>query len=256
MLSLRLFVIVCSCLAAGAASAAGFQVQPVGVRVAASAPEDELRVYDGAGLSLVLRVSGGPGAIVQVDGDAFAKGATLSAQDGKALPLEVWPFFSYSADRGVVQIEVRSSEAPPAGMSTLQLRGKLPVRTATGRSELRVNNIALAKGEVIQAGDLSMRITGADKPQWGDGAVEVELTGGAEMDSIAEVQFFDAAGQPLEASESGSSRATMAGRVHQISRSYRLKQRPERFGLRLELWTGLLDHQVSVAVQVPAGLGQ
>jgi hypothetical protein len=251
-----------------------------GVRIVKPPPggdDDSPRVLNGVpGTSVALIATAPAGGLVAFDEGASrvesfvddkGKDLTKRAPGEKAIPgvpnmwvIGMMPAMTKDRKHCIVDIDVPG--LPTKQATTLALSGTLVFRVAHEKKDIAVEKVALRAGTEVKAGAIPLRITRAGKPQSGrDGdSMEIEFHAKQSLDAIVRVQFFDAAGNKIEADQSWRSYevsplapdATPSDR--EATTTYRLKSAAETAKIVFTCWTDMKEVVVPFDVKVGLGL--
>lgn len=143
-------------------------------------------------------------------------------------------------------IEIKSSGFPAPGATALVAEGSLSMTVASGTRKTRVASVQLKNDTKFMFGSTS--ITVADVATEGENQTFTLKLPRQVLTSIKVVNFFDAAGKPLEGRRTGSGYMNDAGEL-----SFSVKPPLKTLTLEFEAWQGLKT--IKVPFNVKAGLG-
>jgi hypothetical protein len=187
--------------------------------------------------------------------DAKKTQLVLKQDDGTELPLEEMFDGNFrlslneKPETGIVSM--RTSEIPAKGTKQIQLEGNLVL--VVGRELKTVDvEIVLEEGKELKFGPLDVTMG-----QIGDAFGEpfkksFELSSKKSFDSIANVEFVDAKGQPVESSSGGSGSFGFGGDMT-YSRSWQIASDAESIKARISYYTK--TETVEVPCKLEFGLG-
>lgn len=109
-----------------------------------------------------------------------------------------------SDDHKHCSVEVSVPDVPTKQATALRLSGKIVLKLAKEKKDFAAESVPLKVGTKINAVQSPSRSNAPGKPEWGgeEGSFQVELEAKQNLDSIAGIQFFDAAGKKIGAQES------------------------------------------------------
>jgi len=255
-------------LAAGESTPSGVTVEVLGLRIVKPAPgsNDRLRAFNwrtpGTTVALLLTVP--QGGLVAFDREASKvtafiddKGKDLTKSEVKnnfgrdAAAFEMMP--TISKDGKQCSAEVSAPGVPTRGCATLTVSGEAALQVATQKKDFTAEKVALKPGTRISAGAIGFTIERAGKPEWGDeDGFSVALQAKQKLDSIADVQFFDAAGKQIEANRT-STRSMESMNDVTVTWTYRLKSKVDSAKIVFWYWTD--KRKITVPINLTIGMG-
>lgn len=158
-----------------------------------------------------------------------------------------------SESRKALMTTLESDALPASGATSITVVGELVLSLAS-KSELKKSEkAAVKKGQKVVVGGETFTIKEAEKPEWGEGKLEITLESAVDLKSFRRVVFYGADGKELE-SERGmwSSMGMFGKKTYQTS--YRFKVKPEELVMGLEVWTDLEVVKVPIDLKIGVGL--
>ncbi|MHC4605351.1 MAG: hypothetical protein ACYTAF_00255 [Planctomycetota bacterium] len=144
-----------------------------------------------------------PGAVMKVSGGEVKKALADTGQD--LLPKQQWDrrihFANLTDDKAGVTFDVKMDYPAPNVKSITEISGVLTYLVSGGREEVDLGLTDLTKG--AKGTKHGASIKNRQKSQWQQGHEELQLNLRVEMETIAEIVFFDAEGKKLEVRRSG-----------------------------------------------------
>jgi hypothetical protein len=250
--------------AAAATAAATFEAS--GLRIVKPVPggDDHLRGFNySPGTSLGILVTAAQGGIIAIDGDASQvasvtddKGKDLTKPDIKSEfgddKAEFGMMPEISADGKRCQMEVNAPGVPTKGATALSVTGTVVLQMATQKKDFTADKVVFKPGAQIKAGDIAFTVESVDKPEGDDSDFSVTLAAKQSLDSVAEIQFFDAAGKKIESARNSSMRSGFGDSVS-VTWKYGLKTKVAPAKLVVSSWTDL--KKVTLPVNLTVGVG-
>lgn len=235
-------------------SQADVTVEPAGIKIVWKSLKKE---FDGfqtyqskEGAYVTLAVSGGDKGIIGFDKDK----SKLSVSDGTSdLGGEFGMWNKISKDGKFMRVEVSSQKLPAAGSAQLKLTGHLDVMVASKTETKTSEPQEYKKGDKVDmSDDFKFEIDEIGKPKWGSAPLSVTLKWKRKIPELADVRFYDEAGQLIESSVGSSSQGGFLG-SYTVTQSYNLKKKSAILKMEMDLW---LDAQkLTVPVDLAIGLG-
>ena len=231
-----------------------------GLRIVAKGYSDSLRPFNWTkGTTMVCLLMVPEGGIV----DFAEKESTLDtfADDTGTSLLDPNEMFNsgfgsmadISRDGKAVMFEIRGTNLPAAGAAALKAAGTLVVRTATKKKSNRIDGVALKKGTTIQAAGMTLTITEVKKPDWGDAAIDVTFQTNQDPLRISAVHFYDASGNKIDSSQSGSS-ALGFQNVYTYTRTYGLSKKADTVSVEIVTWEDMKVRKLPFSATATLGL--
>ena len=164
------------------------------------------------------------------------------------------PGGTISEDGKYCTMEVTAPGVPTKGATTLTLSGQAVLRVATQKKDFAAENVALKPGTTVKAGPISFSITRAGKSEWGGSgsAFSVTFETKQNLDAVADIQFFDAAGKKIEAERTAWGTMGFAGNVT-AQWTYDLKRKVDSAKIVIWYWTDM--KKVTVPLDLTVGVG-
>jgi hypothetical protein len=176
---------------------------------------------------------------------------------------ESWAFQAVppiSDDRKYCCVEVSMPGIPAKQATTLTISGNLVFKTAREKTNFAAERVALRAGTKVNAGSIPLTIKRAGKSESGsDKVLEVEFQATQNLDSIASLQFFDATGRKIEATEAlrsfGKFMHNASGTLdYDATLTYRLKSSAETARIVITYWADMKAVSVPFDLTVSLGL--
>jgi len=240
-------------------------VAVAGLRVVVPPPDDqqELRAFNWfPGTTVALRFDYPDGGLIEIDPDASAldhftddqgtnllEGGEAFRQSGIGRDATIGP------DQKAALIEVTGPSVPAAGARSLRLKGVLAFRVAYRQQAYKAENVSLARGERVEAGPTPFTVREVGEPKWGDAAVSVALQTDRDVASVAEIRFYDADGNRIEADRAGTMR-TSFGDAGTTQISYNLARDVETADIEIVHWAEMKTIKQAFDREVSVGLGE
>jgi hypothetical protein len=256
------------CMGAGETAPAGVSFEVQGLRIVKPAPggNDKMRAFNWLpSTTVALLVTVPEGGLVAFDDDGSKvtsftddKGKDLSKPETKDSFQDKASFQTsptISEDGKQCSTEITAPGVPTKGATALTISGKIGFQIATQKKEFTAEKVALQAGTKISAGPIALTIARAGKPEWGgsEGTFSVTLQAKQDLDSIAHIQFFDAAGKKIEASRASTGRSAVMGAVT-VDWEYNLKAKVETAKIVITYWTDMKKVALPVSLTVGVGL--
>ena len=247
-----LFTLIC---AAGiSAQKSGPQISVAGLRIVGNglgANASELRAFnERPGTTIVLGIQAPRGSgIVEIDDDA-SRVDTFSDDKGRNLLEEArfgsFPKVSEDGSAALVEVEVRAR--PSAGASSLQVTGSVAMTSSNGTKATRIANVRLEPERKMKVGAATISVKSVTP---GDESTEVSLAlARSTMNSIRQVNFFDAKGESIESRRTGSGYMNDDAEM-----SFNLKGNQKLVAVEYEVWQNLKTVKVPFNLTVGLGAG-
>ncbi len=245
----------------------GVKVEVHGVRIIKPAPAggDSLRAFlweDGTAVGLLFTVP--KGGLLKIDTDSSKvtkfvdnKGTDLTKATAprKSFGLKKTAFKTVakiSKDTKQGSAEVVAPGLPAKGSTTLKLVGEAALQMATRKKDFAAAAVALNAGNSVKAGPIPLTIKRAGKQEFGDSVFSVTLQAKQSLNSVADIQFFDAQGTKIESRRSESVRTGFADNVT-VSWTYDLKRKVDSAKIVITHWMDM--RTVTVPFDMTIGMG-
>lgn len=255
-------VLVLSCCHAGFAEDVNVKVH--GIRIVKPVADDDMSIRPfnwGAGTVVSLLLTFPEDSFLTIDADASKITAFTDDKGGDVTKAVKKDFFSdkvrfgspsLSKDNMRCSIEIDAPGLPSAGATSLHLTGEMALVFAKNKESHESGLVPLVKGTEIAAGPIPLTISATGKPQWGSSAFSVSLQASQNLESIADIKFFNNAGEELEARRGSTSRSSF-GKLVTVSWSYNFKEKVDEAKVVVSYWT---DRKiVMVPIDQTFGLG-
>ncbi len=252
LLTLPCLLAVFACPAAAQSPAAEFS----GIQMIARSygtGNDALRPFQSFddGVKVAILVKSETGGITALD---LKKGSTIETfTDDKGTTLlkpstfkngfGSFPKISHDGKAAIITVE--GTEAPAAGASSIQLKGKVGVTMATTKETVKGGKVAA--GGKLTCGSLSLSVKQLEKS---GSDMSVELESSESTEQIAEIRWLDASGKALEADRNGTSQMGFGGKVT-YSQSWTVKGSPAT--VEFVRWTDLKAVSVPFSFEIAVG---
>lgn len=230
-------------------SAAGMaQVSVTGIRVVGPGFGEnatEIRPFNqDQGITLVLAIKAPQGTgIVSIDDDACVLSAMTDDKGANLLEAaDFGGFPELTKDGSVGLLEVTVRGRPSVGTVGLSLQGTIVYTSASGSKPQKVSNVKLAKGGTFKLGKTTMTLSAAEV----DGeSLSLAITlPRSVMDTIKDLRFLDAKGEPLEGRRTGS------GWMNDVAEiSYQLDTAPPAATIEFDLWQGMKEQTLPFSIR-------
>jgi hypothetical protein len=264
---MKTFLLAGSLLALSSFAWGEVGVSVAGVQVVAKeyqeeGSKEELRAFNWSpGLNIALLLKSDDKAIVGFDKEKSSLSRFGDDKGQDFLKLEKRfsdRAFSFgmeqeSESRKALMTTLESDALPASGATRITLAGELVLSLAS-KSELKKSEkAAVKKGQKLVVAGETFTIKDAEKPEWGEGKLEITLESSVDLKSFRRVVFYGADGKELE-SERGmwSSMGMFGKKTYQTS--YRFKVKPEELVMGLDVWTDLEVVKVPVDLKIGVGL--
>lgn len=170
---------------------------------------------------------------------------------GSDLKGEIDFFAKTSKDNKVARFSIKGDNVPSKGATALQAKGTLKLTTASTSKTFEIKNAALKKGTELQANpDFTFSIDKAEKPKWGDAALEVAFKFKFKPSQLAKVTFKDDKGNIIPSDKNGGSSMSGFGKST-YTHNYALKQKVDTATIIVELWTDQEIKEIPFDLTVP-----
>lgn len=196
------------------------------------------------GLTLAL-LAELPGAVLSIKEGKITRAVTDAGED--LLPKRDWDrslhFPSLTEDKAAVAFDVNLKLPGPAAKGIQEVSGTLTYLVGTTTKDVDLGFDALTTG--AKGREMGASIGDVEEPAFDQGTQTLELKLAVARDTIAGVEFFDAAGAKLDARPSGS---MWGGRNTTLT--YSLKGKfPGKGRVVAKVWQDLQPHQVPFTVK-------
>lgn len=182
-----------------------------------------------------------------------SKVSSLTDDQGTKIKAEVAYFAKIAKDGSAAFLEVNGETPVSSKASSLLVKASLQFDLASKTETSKSKVIAVKKGAKIElAEDLVFEIDEFGKPDFGEEPFSVELKIKRDIPDVAEVRFYDEAGNEIESESQGSSRMAFGKRVT-VSRNYSLKKKVANLRMEVDRWADL--ERVTVPVDATIGIG-
>ena len=244
------------------------RVEANGLRIVKPAPggNDKMRAFNwNAGTALALLINRPQGGIVEFEKDSSKvlsftddKGKDLSKKETKdrfgSDRAEFGMMPDTSEDGKLCAVEVTAPGTPSKGATAITVSGQIGLLVATQKKDFTAEKVDLKFDTAVSAGAIPFKITQVGKPEWGgsDNAFSVTLEAKQDLQSVADIQFFDAEGKNLGATRGGSQKMGFGGNVVE-SQSFNFKTKVDTARIVITYWTDM--KKVSVPFKVVTGVG-
>ena len=245
----------------------GIQVEVHGVRIIKPAPEgnDSLRAFFWeAGTAVGLLFTVPKGGLLKIDSDA-SKVTEFVDNKGTDLTKAFPPRKSFGRDKTAFSMmpkiskdtkqgstEVVAPGLPAKGSTTLKLVGEAALQVATRKKDFVAAAVALNSGSSVNAGPIPLTIKSAGKQESGDSVFSVTLQAKQSLDSIVDIQFFDAQGKKIESRRSQTLRTGLTNNVT-VSWTYDLERKVDSAKIVITHWMDM--RTVIVPFDMTIGIG-
>lgn len=247
----------------------GVKVEVHGVRIIKPAPvgNDQLRAFHWeAGTAVGLLFTVPEGGLLKIDSKASKvtkfvddKGTDLTKASapknsfgGNKTTFSMMPKVSKDTKQG--STEVVAPGLPATGSTTLKLVGEAALQLATGKKDFEAAAVALNAGSSVNAGPIPLTIKSAKQQQeFGDSVFSVTLQAKQSLDSIADIQFFDAQGKKIESRRNGAFQMGFMKNVT-VSWTYDLKRKVDSAKIVITHWMDMRTVIVPFDMTISMGL--
>jgi len=148
--------------------------------------------------------------------------------------------------------EVQAAMLPAKGSTILTIYGSLSAKVAGSTKQFTVDNVAIQTNTILTCGDLKLKIStaGVGKSMWGDkDQFTVTFTSATDVDSISEMDFFDAQGNKIDAHKS-----SWGGGMGEYSVEYTLKKSIDHAKVIVTCWQDMKTVEIPVSLKTGLGL--
>jgi hypothetical protein len=246
-----------------AADTGQWNVQVTGLRVITQ-PEDSKNNFNGAlqapsGVAVEARLTPPAGKIIGIDQfasklDSFTddKGTDLLAvKSENPFNKPGFGMMDYSKNT-YATVTMQAAGLPAKGATSLNLTGKVALQVADGTNQFTLANVELKAKTAFNLGDLAMAISnvGTNRNSWGakEYPYSVTFTSLRDLQTIANLEFFDAQGNPIKARKS-----SWGGGFGGYMMEYEFAKQADRVKIIATCWQGL--DTVEVPISIKTGLG-
>jgi hypothetical protein len=258
-------------IAADDSTQSDITIEAHGLRIGKSAPgynDDELtfdRMPPGTSVGLLIKVP--QGGLVVFDSDSSKlktfiddKGKDLTKPDFKKT--EYGPDLSgfepvphISKDGKLCRATFTVPGVPTKDATKLTILGEAVMKIATQKKDFAAENVELKKDKKINAGPIPLIITRAGKPQWSSDGYEfaIVLEAKQDLDSIVDIQFFDATGKKIEANRFSTSSSGFTNDVS-VTWEYQMKHKVDAAKVVITYWTDMKTVTVPLNMKIGVGL--
>jgi hypothetical protein len=243
-------------IAADNSTQSDITIESHGLRIGKPAPgydDTELtfdRMPSGTSVGLLIKVP--QGGLVVFDSDSSKlksfiddKGKDLTKSDIKKteIGLDLPPFEAMphiSKDGKLCRATLTVPSTPTKDATKLTISGEAVMKIATQKKDYSADKVELKKDSKINAGPIPLTITRAGKPEWsGDGnEFAVVLEAKQNLDSILDIQFFDAAGKKIDANRFSTSSSGFTNNVS-VTWEYQIKSKVDSAKIVITYWTDM-----------------
>jgi len=148
-------------------------------------------------------------------------------------------------------LELRTKGLPAKAAGRIEVEAEVAMRSASG-SEDKEQKVKLKKGAKITCGPVPMFLSSVDKSDFGDSEVTVQVSANEPMDAVREIEFLDAAGEPMKTESMGSSSFGFGGKKT-YSRAFGLPAKPKSVTVRVTYFAQV--ETVVIPIKLSLGMG-
>ncbi len=257
-------------IAADNNSQSDITVDAHGLRIGKQVPghnDDELtfdRMPSGTSVGLLIKVP--QGGLVVFDSNSSKlksfiddKGKDLTKPDikkefGLLPPFEVVPHIS--EDGKLCRATITVPSLPAKDATKLIISGEVVLKIAAQKKDYSAEKVELKKDTKINAGPIPLTITRVGKPELsgGDYNFAIVLEAKQNLDSIADIQFFDAAGKKIESNRYGVSWDNLKPmNDYIVSWEYQLKDKLDSAKIVITYWDDMKTVVVPFNLKIGVG---
>jgi hypothetical protein len=158
-----------------------------------------------------------------------------------------------SDDAHNVTVPVTAESVPPGGTTSLRVRGKLIVVTATGE-KTGDSEFEVVKGTELQFGNVPVTVEEIEEDPSSDNGLMITFQSKHSLDTIAEVSFLDEAGNPVESSSAGGGSFGFDDDMT-YTQNYTIAGKPSKLTAHVKYFESSENLEVPLDLSVSLGLG-
>jgi hypothetical protein len=241
---------------------AGPTVEVRGIRLVGEAYGDEwrgLRAFNWSpGTSLALLVQLPDGGIIDLDEENSEiekmvddKGTDLL--EGGRFGNTGFSFSNVAEDSSAVMTTLKGPQVPAEGAVSITASGTLVLQTASKQNTERSEDMALEKGAKPEPGPYKWEVVEV-KPADGQDGFMFTLRTNQDLGAVKEIVFEDPDGNKLEVQSRGM--WSMQGTERRVDSHYYVKEKPEKFRMKVTFWVDMKATKVPFDVTTGLGLGE
>jgi hypothetical protein len=249
-----------------AVPASAFQSQPavdvVGVSVSLPDPDNEygqsLVPGRSPGVEVHVRVQDKSKTFIGVvDAEQNAEAVT-TLHDGSGNAMAAGSSFGFgnniSEDGHSVTVQVSSSDVPPAGSNSLQVKGTIILQAGADETTEDAA-LTLATESTVKLGGIEAKVTQADEGV-DENSCWLGLEASNSFDTIAEFKFLDAAGKELEGQSMGGGSFGFGDEMT-YQKNFSVAAKPgSKITVRIRYFKSTEEIKIPVDMPVALGLGK
>jgi hypothetical protein len=269
--SLAIFIGISAwAIAADDSTQSDITIEAHGLRIGKPVPgynDDELtfdRMPPGTSVGLLIKVPQGGLVVFDCDSSKLKsfiddKGKDLTKPDikkeyGLLPPFEVVPHIS--EDGKLCRATLTVPGIPAKDATKMTISGEVVMKIATQKKDYSAEKIELKKDTKINAGPIPLNITRVGKPELSGGEYNfaIVLEAKQNLDSIADIQFFDAAGKKIESNRCGVSWDNLKPmNDYTVSWEYQLKDKVDAAKIVITYWDDMKTVVVPFNLKIGVG---
>ena len=149
-------------------------------------------------------------------------------------------------------LEIGGNTLPVEGARQIHTVGTLVFKCASEKKTFQHKDLVLEKGAKVTAGPIPFEVTRVNPT---DKSVSIKLRATQDLDSVADIKFYDADGKEIKASGlSGITARSAEGKTVSATRGFSLKKKVDKVTLSITYWMDLKIVEVPFDVKASLGL--